>query len=252
LIVSPGRLAAGRLNIDGDDHAYLFRVRRLAVGDAVVVFDGAGREAPAVAIEIGPTHAVLEVAAPRDVLRPAPHITVVQAVLKGERMDWCLEKLVEVGADAIVVVETARAIVRLDDDRRAKRIARHQRIAQEAARQCGRADIPSVIAVADLAAALASLTAETRLVADPASDTPLLTLSVADTGLDQSIGSANTVSPTVALVVGPEGGLTADEVAAAVAAGCAPVSLGATILRAETAGAAAVFAIRAARAAGFQ
>ncbi|HUQ06461.1 MAG TPA: 16S rRNA (uracil(1498)-N(3))-methyltransferase [Kofleriaceae bacterium] len=237
LIVAPGRLAAGRLTVDGDDHAYLFRVRRLAVGDAVVVFDGAGREAQSVAIEIGPAHAVLEVEAPRDVPRPPPHITVVQAALKGERMDWCLEKLVEVGVDAITVVETARAVVRLDDERRAKRLVRHQRIAQEAARQCGRADIPPVAAAADLASALRTLTAQVRLVADPASDTPVLTAVPAS-------------AASMALVVGPEGGLTADEVAAAVAAGCAPVSLGATILRAETAGAAAVFAIRAVICAG--
>ena len=236
VLVAPGRLVAGRLSVGGDDHAYLFRVRRLAVGDAVVLFDGAGREAPAVAIEIGATHAVLEVAAPREVPRPAPHVTVVQAALKGERMDWCLEKLVEVGADAIVVVETARAVVRLDDERRARRQVRHQRIAQEAARQSGRADVPPVAAAPDLKAALAGLTADVRLVADPATDAPLLT-------------AVPATAASVALLVGPEGGLTADEVAAAVSAGFTPVSLGATILRAETAGAAAVFAIRAARAA---
>jgi len=237
LIVAPERLVAGRLTVDGDDHAYLFRVRRLAVGDAVVVFDGAGREAPAVAVEIGPARAVLDVSAPRDVPRPAPHITVVQAALKGERMDWCLEKLVEVGADAIVVIETARTVVRLDDDRRAKRLVRHQRIAQEAARQSGRADVPKVSATADLGAALAALSAEVRLVADPASDAALL-------------AAVPATVASLALVVGPEGGLTADEIAGAVAAGCTPVSLGTSILRAETAGAAAAFAIRAARAAG--
>jgi len=237
LIVAPGRLTAGRLTVDGEDHAYLFRVRRLAVGDAVVVFDGAGREATAVAIEISGGHAVLEVAPPHEVPRLAPHITVVQAALKGERMDWCLEKLVEVGADAIAVVETVRAVVRLDDERRAKRQVRHQRIAQEAARQSGRADIPPVTSPSNLAQALAALTAEVRLVADPSSDAPLL-------------AAAPASAASLALIVGPEGGLTADEIAVAAAAGCVPVSLGATILRAETAGAAAVFAIRAARAAG--
>ena len=234
LCVTPSRLVAGRVTIDGDDHAYLFRVRRLAVGDAVVLFDGAGREAPAVAVEIGPARAVLEVEAPRDVPRPSPHISVVQAALKGERMDWCIEKLVEVGADAITVVETARTVVRLDDERRAKRQTRHQRIAQEAARQSGRADVPAVTSVATLAQALPMLAADVRLVADPSSDTPLL----------------RAVPPTaesVVLLIGPEGGLDADEVAAAVAAGCVPISLGATVLRAETAGAAAVFAVRAHR-----
>ncbi len=245
LWVAPSRLAAGRLTVDGDDHAYLFRVRRLAVGDAVLIFDGAGGEAPAVAIEVGATSAVLELEAPRAVLRPAPHVTVVQAVLKGERMDWCLEKLVEVGADAVVVAETERAVVRLDDERREKRLIRHRRIAQEAARQCGRADVPPVDAATSLAQALALAPvagAGVKLVADPAAEGPLL----------------RAVPPsamTVALLIGPEGGLAADELVQAAAAGFVAVSLGETVLRAETAGAAAVFAVRAVRAAmgpGFQ
>ncbi len=236
LCIAPARLLAGRLTIEGDDHAYLFRVRRLAIGDPVVVFDGAGREAAAVAIEISAARAVLDVGAPRAVLRPPPHIAVVQAVLKGERMDWCLEKLVEVGADAIAPVETERTVVRLDDERRAKRQLRHQRIAQEAARQSGRADVPTVLAATSFDQAIAAVTAELRLLADPAADLPLL-------------AAVTPSSLSVALLIGPEGGLTADEQARALAAGFVAVSLGTTVLRAETAGAAAVFAIRAARAA---
>lgn len=239
LWVAPARLAAGALVVDGEDHAYLFRSRRLAVGDAVVVFDGAGREAPAVVADVGPSRATLDVAAPHAVVRPAPHVTVVQAALKGERMDWCLEKLVEVGADELVVCETERGVVRLDAERRAKRQVRHQTIAREAARQCGRADVPPVQAAASLAEALAGpgvTGAEVRLVADPTASRPLL-------------AAVPATAAAVVLLVGPEGGLTADEVARAEAAGFVAVSLGVTVLRAETAGAAAVFAVRAVRAA---
>lgn len=235
LCVAPARLTPGPLRLDGDDHAYLFRVRRLAVGDPVQLFDGAGREAPSVAVEIGPGHAVLEVGAVAARPPLAPTITVLQAVLKGERMDWCLEKLVEVGVDAIVPVETARTVVHLDDERRARRQARHQRIAAEAARQCGRADVPPVAPARRVADALAAVTAGVRLVADPGVDHPLLAAAPAD-------------ATTVALLIGPEGGLTADEVERAQAAGFVAISLGATVLRAETAGFAAAFALRAARA----
>lgn len=238
LWVAPSRLVAGSLTVEGDDHAYLFRVRRLAVGDPVVLFDGAGREAPAVVTGCTTAQAVLEVGVVRAVTRPAPHVTVLQAVLKGERMDWCLEKLVEVGADAIVPCETARAVVRLDAERRSRRQVRHQTIAREAARQCGRADVPVVGAAVALGDALAAVDAAVRVVADPTAGVPLLT-------------AVPATAASVALLVGPEGGLTADELAAAAAAGFTGVSLGETILRAETAGAVAVFAIRAGRAAGF-
>ncbi len=233
--MAPARLAAGDLVVEGDDHAYLFRVRRLAVGDAVVVFDGAGREAGAVVREVDGARARLEVGAVGAVARPAPHVTVVQALLKGERMDWCLEKLVEVDTDEIVVCETARGVVRLDGERRARRLARWQTIAREAARQCGRADVPAVRASATLDDALADRRvagAAVRLVGDPSSSTPLLQ-------------AARTPGDLV-LLVGPEGGLTPDELTRAAAAGFVGVSLGATVLRAETAGAAAIFAIRAA------
>jgi 16S rRNA (uracil1498-N3)-methyltransferase len=235
LCVTPARLAAGSLVVDGDDHAYLFRARRLAVGDEVVVFDGAGREARAVVREVEGARARLEVGEVGAVVRPAPHITVIQALLKGERMDWCLEKLVEVGTDELVVCETARGVVRLDDERRAKRSIRHQAIAREAARQCGRADVPPVRAAASLDEALADprvTGAALRLVGDPSSSTPLL--------------AAASTPGEVVLLIGPEGGLSPDELTRAAAAGFVAVSLGATILRAETAGAAAVFAIRAA------
>jgi 16S rRNA (uracil1498-N3)-methyltransferase len=235
LFVEPARLAAGRLVVDGEAYAYLFRVRRLAAGDAVVIADGAGREADAVATQIGDAEAVLEVAAPRAVVRPAPAITVVQAVLKGERMDWCLEKLVETGADAVLPVETERTVVRLDGERRARRQERHQRIALEAARQCGRADVPPVAVAAGLAEVLAAVDAEVRIVADPGSDRPLLAAVPPDTA-------------TLALLIGPEGGLATDELARAADAGFVGVSLGDTVLRAETAGAAAIAAIRAFRA----
>lgn len=236
VLVGPERLRAGPLTVDGETYGYLFRIRRLAVGEPVVVFDGAGREAAATVAAVGPERATLELGEPRAVAAARPRIIVLQALIKGERMDWCLEKLVEVGVDEIVPCTTARSVVRLDDDRRASRHQRHQAIVREAARQCQRADLPRVHEATALARALQAVTAARRLIAHPlaTASTPLLA-AVADD------------PDEVALVIGPEGGLDDDELALAAAAGYAPVSLGRTVLRAETAGPVAVAAIRLAR-----
>ncbi|MBK9036355.1 MAG: 16S rRNA (uracil(1498)-N(3))-methyltransferase [Myxococcales bacterium] len=229
LLVAPARLAAGPLVVTGDNYAYLFRVRRLALGDVLVVFDGAGREAPAEVASVGPATATLTIGSVRTAPRPGPHVTVLQAVIKGERMDWCLEKLVEVGVDAIVPCTTARTVVRLDEQRRASRHERHRALAAAAARQCGRADLPDVAAAQPLAQALAAVTAERRLVAHPGGTT---------------LGPTHATGASVAVLIGPEGGLTDDELALAADRGFAAIALGPTILRAETAGLLAAAAIR--------
>jgi 16S rRNA (uracil1498-N3)-methyltransferase len=231
VLVEPGRLRAGPLAVEGETYGYLFRVRRLAVGEPVVVFDGAGREARARVDDVGPTRATLLVGEPRAVAPARPRITVVQALIKGERMAWCLEKLVEAGVDVIVPCASARAVVRLDDDRRASRHQRNLAIVREAARQCQRADLPHVHEATTLAAALKGIDAARKLVAHPAGGAPLLAAVAGDPA-------------DVALLIGPEGGLDEAELTLARDAGFAPVSLGRTVLRAETAGPVAVAAIR--------
>src|SRR5262249_51248874 len=162
-----------------------------------------------------------------------PRVRALVPLIKGDRMDACIEKLVEVGVDAIVVWPAARSVARLDDARRGARLARYRAIAQAAARQSGRARVPDVTAAtrpaaapaASVAAARADLPAGQRLVLDPASDAPLeLAL---DTGGGGSGGSA---ADDVTIVSGPEGGLTAGE--RDQLAGFAPLGLGPRVLRA--------------------
>lgn len=231
VLVPAAAIAAGRAVVTGDDHHYLFRVRRLAPGAAVVVFDGAGQEADAIVEEIRAGDAVLRVGAARREPPPAPHLTVIQALIKGERMDWCVQKLVEVGVDRVVVVATERCVVRLDAARAASRQVRLAAIAREAAKQARRAAVPPVDLLG-LDEALA-LPAELRVVGHPGA-APL------GARLDAPAAS-------VALLVGPEGGLAPGELERALAAGFEAVSLGPYILRAETAGVAAVAAFRIAR-----
>jgi 16S rRNA (uracil1498-N3)-methyltransferase len=226
LFVEPATLAPGPMIVTAADHRYLFRVRRLRAGDPVTLFDGAGREAEAVVQSVSADQAVLSVDAPRPV-QPAPHcrVIVLQALIKGERMDWCIQKLVELGVDAIVPVDTERTVVKLAGERARKRRARFVDIARDAARQSRRARIPEVHDIASLDHALAE-----------AADCALkLVLWVGESGRGLRSALPDQPPASVCLLVGPEGGFTEDEIERATRAGFMTVGLGPYILRAETA-----------------
>jgi len=227
--VEPGRLAAGDLVVSGDDHHYLGRVLRIAVGAELALFDGAGAEARGVVAAVASDHLVVRVDAPRVCPPPVPRITVLQPLLKGERMDWCLEKLVETGTDEILIVAAERSVVRLEAERAAARQRRHQALAEAAARQCGRATVPPVSAAMPLPAALAAVAGcAIKRVCHPAAE--------------RLRGSIE--GDSAAILVGPEGGLAPAELDAAVAAGFVPAGLGPYVLRAETAAPVAVALVR--------
>jgi 16S rRNA (uracil1498-N3)-methyltransferase len=237
IFVDPAALVAGELVVRGDEHHYLSRVRRARPGEAVELVDGAGRRAAATIAALGEATTTLVAGPPEPVLAALPRVRALVPLIKGDRMELCLEKLVEVGADAIVVWPAARSVARLDDARRESRVARYRALAQAAARQSGRAEVPAVAAASDLAAALAALPDGARLVLDPASDATL------DAAL--GLGRCGTSCHTdITIISGPEGGLTADE--REQLAGFSPIGLGPRVLRAETAPVVAVALIRAA------
>lgn len=222
--------AAGEVLVEGDEHHYLFRVRRLAVGDPVVVADATGREADARVLSVDAARARLSIlGTPRDAPRRAPRLTVLQGLIKGERMDWCVEKLAECGADEIVLIAAARSVVKLDAVRAEARRAKLDATARAAARQ-SQQPVTEVRGPFSLATALAEVSADVRLVCHPqARESPL---------------RAPAHAREIAILVGPEGGLAPEELEAALGAGFAPVSLGVGVLRAETAGPVACAAIR--------
>jgi 16S rRNA (uracil1498-N3)-methyltransferase len=246
IFVDPAALAPGELIVRGDEHHYLAHVRRARAGDRIELVDGAGRRATATIARIGERETVLAAEPPEQIAAEPPFVRALVPVIKGDRMDRCIEKLVEVGVDAIVVWRAARAVARLDDARLDGRIAKYQAVAQAAARQSGRAQVPRVTSGGELAAALAALPAPRsepdvhaiqaiqaiqRLVLDPTSDAPLVP------------GATD-----ITLISGPEGGLAPDELEllAGPRAGFTPVGLGPRVLRAETAPVIAVALIRAA------
>jgi len=229
VFVDPAVLTAGELVVRGDEHHYLAHVRRARPGDAVELVDGAGRRAAATIARLSAGETALIAGLPEPIAPAPPRVRALVPLIKGDRMDACIEKLVEVGVDAIVVWPAARSVARLDDARRDARLARYRAITQAAARQSGRAQVPDVAAAASLAAALADLPAGQRLVLDPSSDAPL----------DLDAGATD-----VAIASGPEGGLTTGE--RDQLAGFAPLGLGPRVLRADTAPVIAVALIRAA------
>jgi 16S rRNA (uracil1498-N3)-methyltransferase len=220
VLVAPAALRPGELVLDEVEHHYLARVRRAPVGAVVVAFDGQGRSAEGVIVEITDARTRLRIGEVVADPAPVPHITALVPLIKGERMDLCVEKLVEVGVDSIVLYEAERAVVKLAGARLSARRERMIAIVAAAARQSGRSATASVTGPVPIAEALtAASVCERRWVAVPGAAPPV-------------VGS---VPPRLAVLTGPEGGLTEGEVARATAAGFDPVGLGPFVLRAETA-----------------
>ena len=233
-LLVPGA-AAGDVTVDGPRFHYLSRVLRLAAGDALEVFDGQGHAFDAKLLDVGETSARLSLG-PSRVAPSARAITVVQGLPKGDKLELVLQKGTELGVAAFAPAACARSVVKLDAKAAASRVTRWQKIVEEAARQCGRADVPRVAEPSPLAAVVAALPEGTAVfVLDEAERA--VTLS-------QAFASLEGARTPVALVIGPEGGLDRAEVDALTARGATPVTLGRLVLRTETAALAAVSVLR--------
>lgn len=204
-------------------------VLRLRDGAAIVLFDGSGREWPAVLEDARHGTARTGAAVERATESPLA-VTLVQGIARGERMDWAIQKAVELGVTRIVPVDTERGGVRLDAARAAKRHAHWQGVVIAACEQSGRARVPTVDAPTALRKALPGL-GGVLLVLDPAANLPLAAAPV-----EHGRG--------VSLLVGPEGGFSATELTDIIAAGGIGVRLGPRVLRTETAGVAALAALQ--------
>jgi 16S rRNA (uracil1498-N3)-methyltransferase len=236
LFLAPAQLSEalqGRVSLWPDQIRYLGAVLRLGEGARLAAFDGQGGSFPATiacssdgqpaALLVGPREQAAASAGRAD-------LWLAQALAKGDKLELVVQKATELGATRLLPFAAARSVVKLDPDRAASRTARWQTIAQEAARQCGRADVPTV----EVPCTLASLLA--RLLQDPDRKALLLHGDADSTGLAVAAAGAD----RVILLIGPEGGFAPEEVVAARAAGATPVRLGRLTLRTETAGLAAL------------
>jgi len=211
--------AAGRVMLGGDEARHLARVLRARIGDAVTLFDGHGRSWSARVTAVGRDEVELETGEPRTSPPTAtPTVVVGVALPKGERQKWLVEKLTELGVGRLVPLLTERGVAEATP----AAIERIRRGVIEASKQCGRDTLMTISAPATLADLVAECRAgRVGFVADPGGD-PLDAL------------PWRTAAEVVGLV-GPEGGFTAAELAAAAAAGWPRIGLALQVLRVETA-----------------
>ena len=215
---------------------HVARVLRLGAGDALTLFNGDGSEHSAVVERVAREGVTVRVTAHRRIERESSlEIVLGQALSSGERMDYTVQKAVELGVGAIRPLAASRSVVRLSAERAAGRLSHWQSIAIAACEQCGRNRIPQIGPVADLDTWLAQC-GERR---DGA--LPVLLSPRADAGLRDLPRPAG----AVLLLAGPEGGWAPEEEEAARRAGFVPVRLGPRVLRTETAALAALAAMQA-------
>jgi 16S rRNA (uracil1498-N3)-methyltransferase len=213
-----------RVELDGDEGRHAADVRRLRVGEPIDLTDGAGSVVHGSVVEVHRGGLVAEVRSLESVERPEPRLTVVQALAKGGRDEQAVEAMTEVGADAVVGWASERCIARWTDRTAAKWLA----TTRAAAKQSRRAWWPEVSGPATTeAVAQLCRSAELAVVLHEAAVDRLAELPVPAVG-------------EVVIVIGPEGGITDRELAILAAAGARVVRLGDTVLRASTAGAAAL------------
>jgi 16S rRNA (uracil1498-N3)-methyltransferase len=233
----PGPIEAGcECTLGASQSHHLSGVLRLKPGDALVLFDGAGAEYAAKVLRAGKRGVTVAVGERRIVSRESPLVvTLAQAVSSGERMDYTIQKAVELGVVAIQPLAASRSIVRLSAERAGRRAAHWQAVVVAACEQCGRNHVPSVAAVLPLDRWLAQPPGAgdgvRRLLLTPRADTRLRDL--------------EPPRHSVILLAGPEGGYTQEEEAAACRRGFVPISLGPRVLRTETAAVAALAALQA-------
>ncbi|CAG9176351.1 Ribosomal RNA small subunit methyltransferase E [Cupriavidus laharis] len=204
-------------------------VLRLAPGDAITLFDGRGGSHDATLLELGKRHALARVGE-HDTTETEPpfRITLAQGLAGGDKMDWLIEKAVELGVAAIQPLQAARSVVRLSGERAQKRQAHWQALVEAACEQCGRNRLPAVAPVANLDTWLRAKGEGARLLVSPRADQSLPAYAAAH--------REALLAGSVTLLIGPEGGLAPEEEDAALHAGFTAVSLGPRILRTETAG----------------
>lgn len=232
LLPTVGDAAVGQpLVLDGPEGRHASVVRRVQAGEEVALTDGVGTTARCRTAEVTKGSLTVEVLELHTSPAETPRLVVVQAIPKGDRGELAVEMLTEVGADVIVPWAAARSVARWKGDRADKSLAKWRTAAREAAKQARRSWFPEVADVAateDVARLLEK--ASVPVVLHEAASGPLADVPVPGRG-------------EIVIVVGPEGGITDEELAAFSVVGAEPLRLGSSVLRSSTAGVAAAAAL---------
>lgn len=224
--------AATRVELKGSASHYVTRVLRLSVGDLITVFNGDGSDYHAEICQMQRQIVTLSITGSQIPGNESPlKITLVQAISRGERMDFSLQKATELGVFCIQPVISCRVEVRLQGKRQSKRVKHWQGVVVSACEQSGRALVPEVKTPISLAEWAAAPGVSQRLVLDPLASLKMSKIEI--------------VGEALSLLVGPEGGFSAEEMKFVDDAGVIAVALGRRVLRTETAGPAAIAVLQA-------
>lgn len=227
LVENSADAAVGDLvSLTGAEAKHAAVVRRLRVGEAVTVGDGAGVWLTGVAEEVSPSRVEVRVSARTEEPAPNPRIILAQALAKGDRDELAVQAACELGVDEIVPWQASRSVSRWEGPKALKGRERWSTIVREAAKQAHRAWVPEVSSPATTADLMSRASSQRLLLLDPSASTRLSELE--PDGRD------------IVLVVGPEGGISDDELRKLSDAGAERVLLGKTVLRTSTAGPAAI------------
>ena len=209
------------------------RALRLSVGDTINLFNGDGLDYTCELVSVKKSEVLAKIASSKSIENESPlSITLLQGISSGDRMDYTIQKAVELGVAIIQPISTERSVVKLTAERAQKRLEHWQNVATSACEQCGRASIPKVLAPVSLSVWLASnqQNSTTRILLNPLGAKRLAELP--------------TTTQNIQLLIGAEGGLSAAEIALAITHGFQSVILGPRILRTETAALTAISAMQ--------
>jgi 16S rRNA (uracil1498-N3)-methyltransferase len=230
-MIAPGRIAGDRVAFDRDETRHLAAVLRLGPGDLVIAGDGRGRAYTVRLETIGETACGTILGTASGPAETPLAVTLIQGIPKGDKMEAIVRAATELGVAGVLPAIAARTVVRLESSRWRERARRWQRVAREAAKQCGRAVVPEVATPRPL---------EEWLEAVGPADLRLCLWEGAAAPLADTVNALETAPRSALVMIGPEGGFARQEVEHAEARGWRVASLGSRILRTETAGPAVV------------
>ena len=226
-LISSSAVSDGKALLVGDDAHHISRSLRMRVGESLVLCDGEGKDYFCTIDDISDREVLCTVDEVSESQSEPPYrATVYQGLAKGDRFDTVIQKSVECGAYRIVPLMTKRCTVKLSPQDYAKKCARWQKIAEEAAKQSGRGIVPVVEE---------PISMDELIVRLKQTELPLFCYENGTFPIKEALKNVSTPDHDSAIVIGPEGGFDEDEAAAAVSAGVIPVSLGKRILRTESA-----------------
>ncbi len=233
-------------SIEGADAHHITSVLRMAAGDDLTLSDGRRTDYTAKILDLGSNRVTVQITGRMPNQTESPlEIWLFQGLPKSDKLDGIIQKSVELGVARIIPVACDRSVARVDVKDAPRKVERWNKIAHEAAKQCGRGRLPEVVAPLSFKAAIAEARAADLAIIpwESERDQSLRTVLEAEMDRLNAIIEAHRQAdmnsrPTIAILIGPEGGFSMPEIDTALQAGITPVTLGRRILRTETAGAA--------------